>query len=88
MAWKADFRFNSRLHNGDPLTSRTVRVPARQQTRGTPPFSWEESAMDAIAVNRYDKWNNSSIAGMLSFGNAITALDIGIMASIRRMSGH
>ena len=62
---EADFRFDSHLHNGDPLTGRTVRVPAGRPTRGTPPFSWEESAMDAIAVNRYDKWNDWSIAGML-----------------------
>ena len=62
---EADFRFDSHLHNGDPLTGRTVRVPAGRPAGGTPPFSWEESAMDAIAVNRYDKWNDWSIAGML-----------------------
>jgi lysozyme family protein len=62
---EADYRFDAHLHNGDPLTGRTVRVPAGRPARGTPPFSWEESAMDAIAVNRYDKWNDWSIAGML-----------------------
>jgi lysozyme family protein len=62
---EADFRFDAHLHNGDPLTGRTVRVPAGRPIRGTPPFSWEESAMDAIAANRYDKWNDWSIAGML-----------------------
>jgi lysozyme family protein len=62
---EADFSFDLHLHNGDPLTGRTVRVPAGRPARGTPPFSWEESAMDAIAVNRYDKWNDWSIAGML-----------------------
>ena len=62
---EADFRFDAHLHNGDPLTARTVRVPAGRPAQGKPPFSWEESAMDAIAVNRYDKWNDWSIAGML-----------------------
>ena len=62
---EADFRFDAHLHNGDPLTGRTVRVPAGRPARGTPPFTWEESAMDAIAANRYDKWNDWSIAGML-----------------------
>ena len=62
---EADFRFDSHLHNGDPLTGRTVRVPAGRPARGKPPFTWEESAMDAIAANRYDKWNDWSIAGML-----------------------
>ena len=65
MAWKPTSGSNSHLHNGDPLTGRTVRVPAGRPTRGTPPFSWEESATDAITVNRYDKWNDWSIAGML-----------------------
>jgi lysozyme family protein len=62
---EADFRFDSHLHNGDPLTGRTVRVPAGRPSQGAPPFSWEESAIDAITVNRYDKWNDWSIAGML-----------------------
>ena len=62
---EADFRFDAHLHNGDPLTGRTVRVPAGRPAGGTPPFSWEESARDAIAVNRYDKWNDWSVAGML-----------------------
>ena len=62
---EADFRFDLHLHNGDPLTGRTVRGPAGRPAQGAPPFSWEESALDAIAVNRYDKWNDWSIAGML-----------------------
>jgi len=62
---EADFRFDSHLHNGDPLTGRTVRVPAGRPARGAAPFSWEESAIDAIGVNGYDKWSDWSIAGML-----------------------
>src|SRR5689334_20433423 len=62
---EADFRFDAHLHNGDPLTGRTVHAPAGRPARGTPPFSWEESAVDAIALNRYDKWNDWSVAGML-----------------------
>ena len=62
---EADFRFDAHLHNGDPLTGRTIHVPAGRPARGTPPFSWEESAVDAIALNRYDKWNDWSVAGML-----------------------
>ncbi|WP_421994454.1 hypothetical protein [Reyranella sp.] len=62
---EADFRFDAHLHNGDPLTARTVRVPAGRPAQGKPPFTWEESATDAIAANRYDRWNDWSIAGML-----------------------
>jgi lysozyme family protein len=62
---EADFRFDAHLHNGDPLAARTVRAPAGRPKQGAPPFTWEESAMDAIAANRYDKWNDWSVAGML-----------------------
>ena len=40
--------FNSHLHNGDPLTARTVHVPAGRPRSGNPPFTWEESAVDAL----------------------------------------
>lgn len=42
--------FSTHLHNGDPLRARTVRVPAGRPRRGKPPFSWEESAKDALAL--------------------------------------
>jgi lysozyme family protein len=41
--------FSTHLHNGDPLTSRTTHVPSGRPPTGEPPFSWEESAMDALA---------------------------------------
>ncbi len=45
-------RFTRHLHNGDPLAARTVNVPAGRPRRGTPPFTWQESAADAIAMKR------------------------------------
>jgi lysozyme family protein len=45
---EADLDFNTHLHNGDPLTARTVHVPAGRPLTGSPPFSWEESAVDAL----------------------------------------
>ena len=44
--------FAKHLHNGDPLTARTVKVPAGRPKTGTPPFSWEFSAEDALR----DRW--------------------------------
>ena len=41
--------FNCHLSNGDPLTGRTVHVPAGRPTAGCPPFPWEESAVDALS---------------------------------------
>jgi lysozyme family protein len=42
-------RFNTHLHNGDPLTARTKQVPAGRPKVGKPPFSWHESAVDALS---------------------------------------
>ena len=40
--------FNCHLHNGDPLTARTVHVPSGRPLIGNPPFTWEQSAIDAL----------------------------------------
>jgi lysozyme family protein len=43
--------FTRHLHNGDPLTRRTVQVPAGRPL-GPPPFTWEVSAEDALRMKR------------------------------------
>jgi len=43
--------FSCHLHNGDPLTDRTVNVPEGRPPDGEPPFSWEDSAADALAYD-------------------------------------
>lgn len=50
---ESDCRFNRHLHNGDPLTDRTVRHPAGRPKTGNPPFTWEESAIDALSLFYY-----------------------------------
>jgi lysozyme family protein len=45
--------FNRHLHNGDPLTARTVHVPPGRPVNGAPPFTWEESAADALTLRGY-----------------------------------
>lgn len=47
--------FNAHLHNGDPLKARTVQVPKGRPKIGNPPFTWEESAIDAIEFDKLDK---------------------------------
>ena len=42
--------FSTHLHNGDPLTARTRQVPKGRPKDGNPPFSWEASAADALAL--------------------------------------
>lgn len=47
---EAGFDFSRHLHNGDPLTARTVRVPAGRPATGHPPFTWRDSAVDALML--------------------------------------
>ena len=52
---EAGLNFDKHLHNGDPLTARTVHVPAGRPAAGNPPFTWEESAADALAYDGMTK---------------------------------
>jgi lysozyme family protein len=49
--------WSKHLHNGDPLTDRTTHVPAGRPRKGNPPFTWHQSAVDAI---RMLDFNNAS----------------------------
>ena len=51
---EASFNFNGHLHNGDPLTARTVHEPPNRPISGAPPFTWEESATDALRQKKLD----------------------------------
>lgn len=55
--------FTGHLHNGDPLTGRTVHVPAGRPISGKAPFSWEQSAIDALCLHRLDAWDDWSVPG-------------------------
>lgn len=61
---EASARFDTHLHNGDPLVARTVHVPSGRPP-GPPPFAWETSAADALQLARYDRWNDWSVPGIL-----------------------
>lgn len=54
-AMESGCRFSCHLHNGDPLTARTTLVPAGRPKTGKPPFTWEESARDALTMKG---WHN------------------------------
>ena len=52
--------FSRHLHNGDPLSGKTIRVPAGRPQAGNPPFTWEESAVDALNLknlHRIEDWS-------------------------------
>lgn len=60
---ESHFNFGTHLHNGDPLTARTVHVPAGRPESGHPPFLWEESAVDALSSGRF---SNLTLGGILN----------------------
>lgn len=45
---ESSLNFKTHLHCGDPLTARTVHIPSGRPASGTPPFTFEASALDAI----------------------------------------
>jgi len=57
--------FARHLHNGDPLTARTTHVPPGRPKKGNPPFSWEESAIDALTMQGLHKIVDWSIENTL-----------------------
>ncbi len=57
--------FSCHLHNGDPLTARTKKVPAGRPIEGTPPFSWEVSAQDALRIEDFDRVTDWSLPSIL-----------------------
>lgn len=62
---EASFNFNTHLHNGDPLTARTVHVPKGRPLTGAPPFTWLDSAIDALRLQKLDLVTDWSVARML-----------------------
>ena len=48
---EASFKMTAHLHNGDPLSARTVQVPSGRPKNGSPPFSWAASAIDALTMH-------------------------------------
>jgi lysozyme family protein len=62
---ESGLNFSTHLHNGDPLTARTKNEPPGRPARGTPPFSWEESATDALTMKGFQRWKNWNVPGIL-----------------------
>lgn len=64
--------FTRHLHNGDPLTKRTRQVPRGYPKTGTPPFTFEESAIDALKLKKLDQvtdWSTAHMAYLLESYN-------------------
>lgn len=50
---EGELNFHTHLYNGDPLTHRTVHYPRDKPVLGTPPFTWEYSAIDSLKSQGY-----------------------------------
>jgi lysozyme family protein len=61
---EGSLNFKTHLHNGDPLTARTVHVP-KGRPPGTPPFRWEDSAVDALKFDNMTGVSKWTLAVML-----------------------
>ncbi len=71
---ESDANFTTHLHNGDPLSARTYHVPANRPLVGEPPFSWVESAIDALTLAGYTTKTTWSIEEMLYRGELYNGL--------------
>jgi lysozyme family protein len=64
-ALEASLNFDTHLHNGDSLTARTKNEPKGRPVNGSPPFKWEESALDALMIKGLHTETDWSVARML-----------------------
>lgn len=65
---ESSLNFKTHLHNGDPLSAKTTHVPAGRPP-GNPPFTWPESAVDALTFRSspWPTWSDWSVAGTLYY---------------------
>ena len=62
---EASLDFERHLHNGDPLSGRTVHEPAGRPLDGSPPFEWHASAVDALRASGLSRGRDWSLAATL-----------------------
>ncbi len=59
------FDLQKHLHNGDPLRSRTVQIPANRPAVWNPPTDWVSSAVDALTYDKFADQKDWQLARML-----------------------
>lgn len=68
-ALEGSCNFRTHLHNGDSLRRRTVNVPAGRPVAppasGSLPYTWHESAVDALKMKNYHQVTDWSVPAML-----------------------
>jgi lysozyme family protein len=74
-------RFDRHLHEGSPLTGRTLNVPKGRPIKGNPPFSWFDSAVDALGYDKLTEvkdWSPARAMHMLCAYNGFGYISKGI----------
>lgn len=71
---EGSLNFSTHLHNGDPLSARTVHVPAGRPLAGKPPFAWYESAIDALGGVGAHKTKNWTLGYCLAYAETFNGL--------------
>jgi lysozyme family protein len=59
------YDFNKHLHNGDPLGAATVRVPQGRPPGWVAGSRWEDSAVDALELKRFEQVREWSLPRVL-----------------------
>ena len=57
--------FAKHLHEGSSLQRRTRWIPKGRPKTGSPPFTWEVSAVDAMRYDRFDRSDWSTLPRVL-----------------------
>lgn len=73
-ARESDCDFDTHLHNGDPLSRRTRHDPAGRPKTGSPPFDFDDSALDALECDHFlncSDWNFQDMADRLEKYNGL-----------------
>lgn len=73
-AMEANLNFGCHLHNGDSLRARTWQVPKGRPLKGKPPFTFQESAIDALVYQGFDKikeWGPARLCFALELYNGM-----------------
>ena len=65
IAWNAACGLTSICTTATPLSGRTTQVPPGRPAAGSPPFTWEQSAHDAIQFERLDRVTDWSLPNVL-----------------------
>lgn len=79
-AMECGLRFDQHLHNGDPLARKTVQVPAGRPP-GPGPWTWEQSAIDALQFEKLDTitiWSAARVAYALETFNGFGSRGHGV----------